>query len=451
LSGLAAWINDNWLIIVVPVAVLVASIIATLWLRRAIYRIISNRLSNLKWPAQTLLIPSIRTPSILWCLFISLPIEVKVPITNALWTVLLASMALTVYNILNNFLTYYAPRIQLSTNVITLVRNIIRFTVLIVAALIGLEIWGIPTMPVTVLIALLVLALVISLRDVFPNLIAGFQMNAAGQLKVGDYVRLESGEEGYIVAVDWRSTRLKTLDDKFVIVPNTRLTSSPVVNYGRPLKKAKDPFQFHSRIHLTELTGLRVSTLHQFLEILRSAPDAVVNYHTHHFLEEHNFLTPEPSNDFALWVEEAIGDAALAEQLASVDAFNFSDLMSLRDRFVGIIDEHLTPEHYDHEVMPGKEFHFMKSTSAVFSIPYVAHDLREFAEALRGISTNSIYYHIFESRLRLGKGMNDFTIWLKESLDEAELGEQISRLDPYTYTLEGLRSLLIQMIEKRIK
>ncbi len=63
----------------------------------------------------------------------------------------------------------------------------------------------------------------------------------------------------------------------------------------------------------------------------------------------------------------------------------------------------------------------------------------------------SLYFHIFESRLRLGRGLNDFTAWLRDNLDETELGDEIAKLDPYTYTLEGLRSSLIQLLEKHIK
>jgi len=101
--------------------------------------------------------------------------------------------------------------------------------------------------------------------------------------------------------------------------------------------------------------------------------------------------------------------------------------------------------------MPGREFHYMKSVSVTLPTSYVVHDLREFVEALRKISLGSLYFHVFESRLRLGRGLNDFSIWLQDSLGESELGDEISRLDPYTYTLEGLRSALIQLIEKRIK
>ena len=47
--------------------------------------------------------------------------------------------------------------------------------------------------------------------------------------------------------------------------------------------------------------------------------------------------------------------------------------------------------------------------------------------------------------------MNDFSMWLEDSLGESELGREISQINPYTYTPEGLRSELIRLIEKRIK
>jgi hypothetical protein len=101
--------------------------------------------------------------------------------------------------------------------------------------------------------------------------------------------------------------------------------------------------------------------------------------------------------------------------------------------------------------MIGREFHFMKSVIFILPTPYFAHDLREFVETLRKISIGSLYYHVFESRLRTKRGLNDFTIWMRDSLGEEELGEKIAQFDPFTYTLEGLRLALIQLIEKRIK
>ncbi|MFA5089168.1 MAG: DUF5752 family protein, partial [Candidatus Omnitrophota bacterium] len=58
--------------------------------------------------------------------------------------------------------------------------------------------------------------------------------------------------------------------------------------------------------------------------------------------------------------------------------------------------------------------------------------------------------HVFEARLRLERGNNDFSNWIDYSLGDKELADQFTRLDPYTQTLEGLRKSLIQIVEDRI-
>ncbi len=318
-----------------------------------------------------------------------------------------------------------------------------------------LDIWGVPTSPILLLIGLAALVAVLAFRETLTNFLAGFQLSASGQIKEGDYIKLESGEEGYVKEIDWRGTQIEALDESTIFLPNRKLVQSTVINYGRPIKKAKAPFRFQSRAHIKELTGLKAKNLQELASILKTVPDSVVYYHTHQFLEEHHYLTPEPANDFALWVRDALGDEVLGERLAAIDTFEFNTLGALRERLVSLIEEHLTlePHHGNghRDAQEGREFHFMKSVSVILPTSYVVHDLREFVEALRKLSPGSLYFHIFESRLRLGKATNDFSIWLEDSLDEHELADRIARFDPYTYTLEGLRSQLIQLIEKRIK
>ena len=118
---------------------------------------------------------------------------------------------------------------------------------------------------------------------------------------------------------------------------------------------------------------------------------------------------------------------------------------------VNIIETFLAQDSSQHYVLSGREFYFMKSVDVILPTSYIAHDLREFVEALRRITSGSLYFHVFESRLRLNKNSDDFAVWLAEDVDEKELSQEIARIDPYTYTLEGLRSLLIQTIEKHIK
>jgi hypothetical protein len=217
------------------------------------------------------------------------------------------------------------------------------------------------------------------------------------------------------------------------------------------VKKSREPFRFFDRVHLTELTGIKAKNLKELVDILKNAPDSIVYYHTHHFLEEHHYLTPEPANDFAVWVSAVLGDEVLGENLASIDAFGFPALGALRERIVNVIGEYISSGQELRKAPEGREFYFMKWVSVILPTPYAARDLREFVEALRKLSLGSLYFHIFESRLRLGKVTNDFSVWMKDSLEEQELAEAIEKVDPYTYTLEGVRSQLIKLVEKRIK
>jgi len=322
---------------------------------------------------------------------------------------------------------------------------------IIFTAMVLLDIWGIPTTPVLLLIVVVILALAITLRNIIPDLFAGINIGTSLNIKAGDYIKLETGEEGYISEISWNNLRLRGINEITYVIPNRQILQHKVINYGLPLKKAKEPFRFFIRTNLTELTGIKAKNLHELNENLKKVPDAVIEYHTHRFLEEHNYLTPEPANDFGIWIGDTLGEEALGERMASVNTFEFTSIGALRERFVGIIEEHLAKEPDSREAMPGREFYFMKSVSFILPSLYAVNDIREFIETLRKVSISSLFFHMFESRLRLGKGLNDFSIWLKDSLDEGNLSEEIARLDPYTYTLEGLRLTLIQMIEKRIK
>ncbi len=105
--------------------------------------------------------------------------------------------------------------------------------------------------------------------------------------------------------------------------------------------KAKTPFQFYTRCHLTELIGLKASTLDELLQLLRTVPGSSIYHHTHRYLQQHQFLSPEPPNDFAYWVREILGEDELGELLGSVDTVQFQNIRSLREKFISIIELYL--------------------------------------------------------------------------------------------------------------
>lgn len=219
------------------------------------------------------------------------------------------------------------------------------------------------------------------------------------------------------------------------------------------LVKATEPFRLCTRLHLSELTGLKAATLSELLELLKTVSGSCIYHHTHRFLQQHQYLSPEPPNDFAYWVSNVLGERELGEKLASIDIIQFTSVRSLREKIISVIENYLQKQPLAQKrfVNPGAEFHFIKSVSFIFPTSYVSSDLKELTEILKKITIDSIYYHVFESRLRLEKGKNDISLWIEKAIGDKRLADKITQLDPYTFTLEALRKKLVNLIEKSLR
>ena len=217
------------------------------------------------------------------------------------------------------------------------------------------------------------------------------------------------------------------------------------------LARAPVPFEFHSTLNLTLLTGRQARDLAELVEHLRVVPGAVIYHHTHHFLVQHQFLSPEPPNDFAYWITHVLLEQVLGEELASIDVLRFPTLRELRAALITTIQNYIDRTGNLRAAPPGQEFHFMQSVSFVLPTGQRADDLREFRDTLGKVSLASIAYHIFDARLRLERGDNDFANWFQDALGEPKLADAFWRVDPYTHTAEGLRRRLIGLVDQRLK
>lgn len=211
------------------------------------------------------------------------------------------------------------------------------------------------------------------------------------------------------------------------------------------------PFHFHTRFNLAELLGRRARSIVELRDGIREVPGTSIYYHTHRFLQQHFHFSPEPPNDFAHWACRGLGLDDVAERLASVDTVRFHKIGDLRATFLKILDESLAARKNGWpSAREGMEFHFMSCRTFILPLPAVARNVEEFLVLLKDISINSLYFHFFEARLKLEKGDNDFSNWF-EALGHKGLAEALSRLDPYTITLEGLRNKILSMVREHVE
>jgi small-conductance mechanosensitive channel len=77
-------------------------------------------------------------------------------------------------------------------------------------------------------------AVALALQETLSNFFAGIHLLIEQPIRVGDFIKLESGQEGYVADIGWRTTRIRMLPNNMVILPNSKLTQSIVTNYYLP-------------------------------------------------------------------------------------------------------------------------------------------------------------------------------------------------------------------------
>jgi Family of unknown function (DUF5752) len=217
-----------------------------------------------------------------------------------------------------------------------------------------------------------------------------------------------------------------------------------------PVPATLKPFYFNTSAHLLRITRQKSSTLTEFLGALRECPEGSIFQHTFRTLQEHHFIREGFSNDFAHWALSACNEPSLAEGLASVDVREFTSVEQLRERFIQIVDGFVQRFPAAATRIARETFYFCASDSVVIPTSFVAHNLREFAEGLRGVSVHSIHHHFIESRLRIKLMSNDFSQWLHEDMGLTETARQLNRIDIYTRTLENVREQIVRVVERAL-
>lgn len=117
----------------------------------------------------------------------------------------------------------------------TLVVNLARMAVAILGLFIILQNLGIDITALITALGIGGIAVALALQDTLGNLFAGMQIILSRQVRQRDYIRLSSGEEGWVTDVKGRSTTIQTFPDgNLVTVPNAMLASSIVKNFSMP-------------------------------------------------------------------------------------------------------------------------------------------------------------------------------------------------------------------------
>jgi small-conductance mechanosensitive channel len=145
----------------------------------------------------------------------------------------------------------------------TILANVVTILVYLMGALVVLDTQGIPIAPMLTALGVGGLAVALALQDTLSNLFAGIHILMVRQVRVNDWIRLDTGDEGAVVDVGWRNTTVRTLLNNLVVIPNAKLAGAVVTNFSLPEKhlviRVKVGVSYDSDLEQVEATTLEVA------------------------------------------------------------------------------------------------------------------------------------------------------------------------------------------------
>lgn len=109
--------------------------------------------------------------------------------------------------------------------------NILKFSITFIGLILILNQAGMKLTPILTALGIGSLAVALALQDTLANFFAGINILASKQIARDDYIRLDSGQEGTVVEVNWRTTLIKEINNATIVVPNSKISSSIVKSY----------------------------------------------------------------------------------------------------------------------------------------------------------------------------------------------------------------------------
>jgi small-conductance mechanosensitive channel len=191
------------------------------------------------------IISAFKFPSLYWCVAIGLYIGIAVSelpakyihySTRLIHVIIIFSMTIAAANLAGEVFRNYVRKSNLPVPTTGLAYGILKGTIIAIGLLIILSVLGISITPLITALGVGGLAVALALQDTLSNLFAGIHILMERTIRIGDFIKLESGQEGYVTDITWRTTRVKMLSNNMVVLPNSKLAQSVVTNYYLPEK-----------------------------------------------------------------------------------------------------------------------------------------------------------------------------------------------------------------------
>jgi len=171
----------------------------------------------------------------------------------------------------------YGPKVHGDISTTSLMQNVVRLFIIAIGLLTILSGLGVSITPLLTTLGVGGLAVALAMQDTLANLFAGFYVTIARQIRIGDYIRLDTADEGFLFDIGWRSSRVRTLANNMIVIPNSKLAQAIITNYDMPDKEIPVPVNlrvdYGSDLDHVERVAQEVAA-----DVLRTTPGGVASF-----------------------------------------------------------------------------------------------------------------------------------------------------------------------------
>jgi MscS family membrane protein len=146
-------------------------------------------------------------------------------------------LAYWITSIVGALMTWYAEKVadrtdsSLDEDFMPLMRKLAGIIIWIIALVVVLNYLGVNITAMIATLGVGSLAIALAAQDTIANVIAGFLIVIDRPFRVGDEIKLPSGEKVVVLRIGNRRSKFRSEDGSIVIVPNLDLSKSKIVNY----------------------------------------------------------------------------------------------------------------------------------------------------------------------------------------------------------------------------
>ncbi|MBP1749012.1 MAG: mechanosensitive ion channel protein MscS [Deltaproteobacteria bacterium] len=267
----------------IPSVAAASIIIGLLVVRGIIIHFLKKWTAGSGMTAQTGVSSSLRTPSIFWCIavglyfaleFSELPRKYVTFVDRTIYILIIFSATVAIANLAVKAFENYTQRSDINFPATGIILGVFKATIISAGILIILNFLGISIAPLLTALGVGGLAVALALKDTLSNLFAGLHIIASKQVRPGDYIRLNSGEEGVVNDITWRSTTITSPAQNIIIVPNAHVASATITNYEFPDRQMSLSVQVTAP-YSVDLERVEAITCEVASTVIREVPEAV--------------------------------------------------------------------------------------------------------------------------------------------------------------------------------